>query len=111
MSIDLSIDPNWFQLLQDEARRTSMTQVSARLGYSRTSISLVLSGKYLGKTDKVAKRVTRILAQAVPCPFLHVDLPAEECRENCAKRAPTHNPTAMAHWRYCQKCPHNRSEK
>lgn len=107
----MSIDPNWFQLLKDEASRTSVTKVAQRLGYSRTTISLVLSGKYPGEPDKVAARVTKVLAQSVLCPYLGVDLPAEECRANHHRRAPTHNPTKMQHWRHCQNCPHNRSEQ
>lgn len=100
----MTIDPNWMDMLKAEADRTSIGEVAERIGYSRTAISLVLSGKYPGKTDKVARAVTRILAQSIACPYSGKDIPPEECRALSTRRAPTHNPQALGQWRACQQC-------
>ena len=99
------IDPNWMEMLRAEADRTSIGDAAIRIGYSRTAISLVLAGKYAGKTDKVAKAVSRVLATSVDCPYLGDHITSEACREKSLSRAPTHNPQAMGQWRACQRCP------
>ena len=97
----------WFTLLAEECARTSTGKVAERLGYSRTAISLILNGKYLGKPDKIAKAVIRVLQASVACPFTGADVEKAVCREKSASRAPTHNPQAMAQWSACQRCQNN----
>lgn len=97
--------PHWLTVLKAEADRTSMGVVANRVGYSRTSISLVLAGKYPGKTDRIAEAVMDKLVTAVDCPYLGESLPAEVCRQHATGPAPTHNPLKLAHWRTCRQCP------
>lgn len=97
-------DARWLDLLRAEAARTSIGAVADRLGYSRTAVSLVLSGKYSGKTDRIAKAVIELLEQAVACPYLGQPIAADLCRSHATGPAPTHNPLKMAHWRACQQC-------
>ncbi|MCD5362767.1 XRE family transcriptional regulator [Chromobacterium aquaticum] len=99
---------HWLDLLRAEAERTSMRSVAARLGYSLTTISLVLSGKYPGRPDKIAKAVIELLEQAVACPYLGQTIAADLCRSHATGPAPTHNPLKMAHWRACQQCQNRR---
>ena len=101
-------DPRWLLLLRAEANKTSIGLASQRVGYSRTAISQALAGKYPGDLAKLERKVLAALElpMAVACPYLSLNLPTTMCREFSLKRAPTHNPVAMQHWRACQQCEH-----
>jgi hypothetical protein len=104
-------DPRWLELLRAEAARTNIGAVAGRVGYSRTTISLVMAGKYPGKTEKIAAAVLAVLEAAVTvdCPYLGVAIEFAACTQHAGQRAPTHNPVKMHHWRACRQCP-NRKE-
>lgn len=97
----------WIELLRSEVAASSMTAVAKRVGISRTAVSLCLSGKYGAKTERVAAKVLAILGESVDCPAMGQIVAKEKCRDFCTRRAPTHNPVAMQHWRTCQRCPNN----
>lgn len=97
----------WLELLRSEAAASSMTAVAGRLGISRTAVSLCLSGKYGAKTDRVAAKVLDILGESVDCPAQGAVIAKRHCRDLSTRKAPTHNPVAMQHWRTCQRCAHN----
>lgn len=103
----MTSDPRWLQLLRNEAERTSIGQAAKRIDYSRATVSLALAGKYTGDLGKLESKVLAVMDGAVDCPHLRVELPAAMCREYAAKRAPTHNPMAMPHWRACRECQYN----
>ncbi|WP_215782044.1 XRE family transcriptional regulator [Paludibacterium sp. B53371] len=98
-------EPHWMALLRAEAQRTSMRAVASALGYSPTTVSLVLSGKYPGKTDRIAKAVLALL-DVVECPHIGQSMPLAECHGLALAPAPTHHPMKLSHWRACQGCPH-----
>jgi len=102
-------DPRWLVLMREEAARTTKRALAERLGYSRTTVSLVLSGTFPGSTAKIAQRATEVLELPVQvqCPYLVQALPVADCRAYSTQRAPTHHPTKMAHWRACQQCQNN----
>lgn len=100
-------DIRWLTLLRTEADRTSIQATADRIGYSRTGVSLVLAGKYPGKTDRIARATLSALEQAVDCPYLGEPLAGHECRASATAKAPTHNPMKLSHWRACQQCIHN----
>ncbi|WP_315383558.1 XRE family transcriptional regulator [Microvirgula aerodenitrificans] len=99
-----SSDPHWLGLLRAEAARTSIAATAALLGYSRTSISLALAGRYTARTDTLARVVVERLDTPVDCPYLGETLESDVCRSYCTGPAPSHNPLKMAHWRACQQC-------
>jgi hypothetical protein len=99
---------DWLALLTEEAARTSITATARRLGYSRTSISLVLAGKYPGGTDKMAARVLEAFRRVV-CPLLDKEVTPTECAKH-GGRVPTSSPAALRLWRACQACPHRPEE-
>lgn len=106
----MTSEPRWLELLRAEAARSSIATVAERVGYSRTTISLVLAGKYPGKPAKIA---TAALAQlepvvAVECPYLGIAISFEECNQHSGQRAPTHNPAKMHQWRACHQCPNRK---
>ncbi|MGL6047480.1 MAG: XRE family transcriptional regulator [Vogesella sp.] len=95
---------HWLYLLRTEAQRTNIATVAKLLGYSRTSISLVLAGKYPGQTKRIADSVLKKLDRLV-CPYLGEGLAVSECRAIATSAAPTHHPMKLSHWRACQRCP------
>lgn len=99
---------DWFALLTAEARRTSITATAARLGYSRTAVSLALAGKYPGGTDKLAATVLETFRRT-QCPHLDREVTPVECAKH-GGRVPTSSPAALRLWRACQACPHRPDE-
>lgn len=99
----------WFALLVRETEKSSCRAVADKLGYSLTSISLVLSGKYNGGTGKIAEKVLKVYGE-IKCPHLLQTITLQACIDYANSPAPTHNPAKMAHWRACRNCP-RRPEK
>ena len=96
-------DTNWMQLLREAVNASSQTAVAGRLGVSRTTVSLVLSGKYPGKTDRVADRVLRAFGQ-VQCTHTGQPIQLTVCVSYANRRAPINNPLELSHWRACRTC-------
>lgn len=97
--------PDWLFLLRQAVENNSITAVALSLDVSRTTISLVLSGKYPAKTDKIAARVIDQFAR-LTCPHTGADISHAECRRLSTRAVPTSSPQAMRHWRACQCCAH-----
>lgn len=93
----------WMKLLEAAVNASSMTVVATELDVSRTTISLVLAGKYGAKTDRVAARVLEVYGR-VMCPFLAIEISHETCRKHASSSVPTSSPRAMRHWKACQTC-------
>lgn len=93
----------WQTLLNQAVAASNITQVAARLSVSRTTISLVMSGNYPAKTDKIAARVLDVYGR-VACPFLNADIVQADCRAQRSSAVPTSSPRAMQYWRACQGC-------
>lgn len=102
-------DPRWLALVREEAARTSIAAVAKRLEYSRTTISQVLSGTYPVDPARIAARAVAVLEPVVEvsCPHLGRVIEVAECQTFATRRAPTHNPMAMNHWRACRQCQSN----
>jgi hypothetical protein len=97
---------DWLTILKEEVNKTSIADVSARLGYNNhTTISLVLKGAYPAKTDKVAANVLDTFAR-ITCTHTELDITHAECRKLATSNVPTSSPQAMRHWRACQSCIH-----
>lgn len=100
-------DPEWLAILRAECARTSIVAVSEKLGYARSSLSLVLTDRYAGSPHKVAEAVMRVLVGRVTCPHLGTDIAAGECRDHAARPMPQSKPAALRHWHACRACPLN----
>lgn len=104
---------HWFQLLQQTVDRVGRHAAGRKIGYSRTAVSTVLTGKY-GVNAKYpngvypAKFAEAVKARldVVSCPFLGESLATQQCRDTALSKAPVWNTTKMAHWKHCQKCPY-----
>lgn len=93
--------PEWMHLLDRAVAATSVAEVARRLGVARSSLSLLINGKYPGGTSKMAERVMDALAS--PCPVYGGPITAEACASRRAPM-PTSNPYALRQWRACQLC-------
>lgn len=94
--------PEWMHLLDRAVATTSVTDVARRLGVARSSLSLLVNGKYPGGTDNMAARVMDLLAE--PCPVYGGPRTSEACASRRAEPMPTSNPFALRQWRVCQLC-------
>ena len=100
-------EPEWLVILRAACAESSIAAVGRQIGYARSSLSLVLAGRYPGGTDKVAEAVMRVLVGRVTCPHLGTDIPAGECRDHAARPMPQSKPAALRHWHACRACPLN----
>lgn len=96
---------DWLAMLRTKAEATSNQIVADELDVSRTTISLVLAGKYPAKTDKIAAKVLDAYAR-VTCTYTGIEITHAECRSTSTANTPTSSPQAMRQWRACQSCAH-----
>ncbi|MEE1951002.1 hypothetical protein V0R48_18645 [Pseudomonas alcaligenes] len=110
-NVDLSAwgeqPPLFVSLLAGEVNRSNRTLAGRRIGMSRSAVSLILSNRYPSpSTAGVERRVMEALGR-IECVALCEVITAEQCQTFRERRAPTHNPMAMQHWKACQHCPNN----
>ncbi|NHR06496.1 XRE family transcriptional regulator [Chromobacterium haemolyticum] len=98
---------NWIETLRAAVLAQGQQAVARRLNYSRTTISLVLAGKYGGRVDLVQNAVQTELG-TVACPFSGQTIARDVCATISTEPIPTHNPSKLANWQHCRHCP-NRS--
>lgn len=96
----------WYQLLRDSVNATSNDAVAQKLGISRTTVSLVVRGKYPADTKRIAAIVLSALDRW-HCPYLNTDITAEDCAAARSGPTPSHDPMRLAHRRMCRTCNHN----
>ena len=84
----------------------SKARLADALGLSRTTVSLVLSGKYPGRPDAVYARAVEVFG-GHECPASGQRISAYDCRMTRTAQPPVHNPHAMRRYRVCQSCRHN----
>lgn len=104
------MDTAWFAGLTEEIRRSSTTAVAEKLGFNRTTISLVRngSGPY-GKGRASTKNIElayRAQYEQLTCPHTQSQVGIIHCRATALRTAPTHNPLQMQQWQACQQCQH-----
>lgn len=90
--------------LQAEIEKANISQVAAKLGMPRCTISLVAREKYPANPENILKRFEAVYG-GVHCPFLDGDITRDDCN-GYANRARPSNPIGLQHWRTCQQCPH-----
>lgn len=99
--------PQFIRLLAAEVSESDRTKAAARIGISRSAVTLLLANKYPSpSTKRVERRVMKALTE-VKCKATGEMLTPEQCQAWYQLPAPTHKPHAMQHWRVCQQCPFN----
>lgn len=102
---------DWFvNGLMREVRAVNVTQVAARMGVARKTLSIFVNGSGAygtgkAKPDRIRARYHAAFGRVV-CPFSRAEVDGEHCREYALQKAPIHNPFKLEHWRTCQTCPH-----
>lgn len=101
-------ESDWIAILANQCASKTKAQVAREIGYSRTTVSLALSGTYDGSTDKLAQAVLDTYAdQLIHCPHLRAAISDEQCVAYRSRPMPLGHAADMRHWRACQRCPFN----
>jgi len=95
------------QLLERAVAASSISKVADALGYSRPSVSMALSKKYPGDTDKLRARILDALNGRVSCPALSRELSQNECRTYRDRPIPSGPRSAVSQWQTCRHCDAN----
>lgn len=103
--------PDWLKRLREECRRHGIKATGEKLGYARTSISLVAHGRYPGPTDGIEAAMARYLDRMIPCPHLKREITSAACAAAGAGPMPTNDPDRFRLWTACQTCPLRPKEK
>ena len=104
-------DVDWLTILRAEVAKSSCTAVADQIGYSRSAVSLVLSGTYAGSTDRIGAKVIETFTTYVNCPHTGGPLAQMDCAEVQARPMPTSDAKALRHWTSCRGgCPHFRGQ-
>jgi hypothetical protein len=96
----------WREILQSQCHARGLAAVSAQLGYSKATLSLVCSGKYGAETSNIEQVVLTHFG-TLPCPFEARELTVQECGSWNQRDVPTSSSWGLQHWSACQTCPHN----
>lgn len=98
--------PPFIQLLASLVTDTGSREAAAKkLGISRTSVSLLLSNKYIGGTGDMEQLIMKELGQ-VACPELG-KISNAKCQKMREAPFPSQNPSKIQQWRACWVCEHN----
>ena len=92
------------RLLEKAVQEHGQAEVSRRIGYKSSTVSQVRSGKYLGDSGNVLRRVEEVFGSStVDCPVLG-EIPLGRCA-NERRRIPRHtNPIARQLSSICPNC-------
>lgn len=78
--------------------------IGRQIGYSRSAVSLWLSGKY-ASPEKVAAAILARYERVI-CPFLGREIAPTECASFSCRPCPTSIAREARHWKACQDCEH-----
>ena len=91
-------------LLREAINELGAARVAADLGYSRTTISMTLNGKYPSSTEKILKRVVETYGIAiVECPVLG-PITIRKCAHHKRQPFAATNPLRVRLYRACMAC-------
>ena len=103
--------PDWLVELAQLADAEGLGGAEKRIGYSRSAISTVLNGKYLGDMARVEEMVRgALMAATVHCPVLG-ELPRNQCLDWQKKPYAPTSSYRVQMFVACQNCPNARSAK
>jgi len=113
MSEPLPIDPcqDWLELLRAAVARETIAGAAERIGLSRTTLSLVLAGKYPAKTLAGVEQKVRAALDSWHCPHFGIVIGAADCRHYQELPLPLSSARDLRLWRACQNCVHHAERK
>ena len=83
-----------------------MTAVALAVGYSRTAISLYLSGKYGADVEKLEAAI-RAQYDRYDCLHSGIEISGPDCQRRASAPRPFGGRAKEAHWLACQGCQYN----
>lgn len=101
-------DPHTFALAQAAVKASSRAAVAVAVEYSRTAISLYLSGKYGAGVDKLEAAI-RARYDRYPCPHTGQEISGPDCLRRSSSPRPFGGRAKEANWLACQACQHNKT--
>lgn len=101
-------DAHTFDLARAAVAAESMTAVALAVGYSRTAISLYLSGKYGAGVDKLEAAI-RARYDIYLCPHTGQEIGGPDCTRRATAPRPFGGRAKEANWLACQSCQHNKT--
>lgn len=104
-TIPRATDPDWLAALRAVAAERSIAEAGRRIGMARSSVSLILSGKYPAQTDKVEATVRAKLLGRVSCPAMGEAIALDRCRDISSRPFSAASGRAARQFSTCQSCP------
>lgn len=100
----------WIALLRAEkAKGKSVSQIATECGMARSSVSMLISGRYPAQsldlvTRKHGPRIVRLYREQVLCPHLRRMIAPDACRAFASAPMSASNIDRMRHWEACHRC-------
>ena len=101
--------PVWIEILKKEVETRGLRQISHELGLSKSTVSLVCSGRYPGGTGRVEERIKKMYGNngQIDCPVLGIISPAK-CAETWHRAKligmRAGNPETLRLYNACRTC-------
>ena len=100
---------DWLDILRDRVTAKGLPAVSIELGVAKSTVSMVVNGKYPARTDKIQAKVFAVYGgQTVACPVLGA-IDAAVCADNQARAKRiglrAGNPETLRLFKTCSNCP------
>lgn len=113
---DRLMQAEWLSLLQAEkAGGKSIAQIGREIGMKRSSLSLLMSGKYPAGLEKVTRKfepiVLKLYGAKVACPHLGHGISLDTCAAHANAPMTMSSPAKLKHWSACQRCEINPNRK
>lgn len=100
---------DWLDILRDRVAALGLVAVAKDLGTAKSTVSMVVNGKYPARTDKIEAKVFAVYGgQTVACPVLGgIDAAACAANQDRAKRIGLRagNPETLRLFKTCSNCP------
>ena len=101
-------DAHAFDLCRAAVDANSVTAVALEVGYSRTAVSLYLSGKYGAGVEALESAILGRY-DIYPCTYNGLEVSGPSCQRRATAPRPFGGRAKEAHWLACQSCSHNKS--
>ncbi len=102
---------SWLNDLKTACEQTSLANVGRKIGYGKSTISLVLAGKYAGNLNKVRAAVEKkLIASSVMCPVMG-KISTEQCTANQSRPLMTASSSSTRLFKACKNCHFNTRKK
>lgn len=98
---------DWLELLRAAAARETIAGAAERVGLSRSTVSLLLAGKYPARSLGNVERKVRDALDGWRCPFLVREISESDCRAYQNRPTPRSSSREFKHWQACRQCVHS----